>query len=351
MAIRGLTDSIKPAFPCIGKLRKGGEKTASGFGKELDYWRFTSDRPEVVEAFKAVYGDRPRLVNVFLPYASIDDNFEAWKEHWAAGGLRHRCDGQNMVIWLGPDGKYHREPKPCTGGCDEVARLSFIVPELVTAGHIGYVTMESHSINDIRSIYAVLTAIADARANNPLGLRGVQCVLRRVPEKISVPGFGNNAGKRQRVEKWLAKLEPAASWVENQLALQRAGQFALPSGAVASLETGEIVEDDDDVFENEVIETTDTDDGQETTDASDDTELVSDEETTEVQWTMSLDEACRVTTKKGSAIGTLSYDQLQTIIDTYSAKTTIDDVEQKILDAAKIVQRNVGVTDTNAIPF
>lgn len=228
MPIKGLTDkdSLTPRFPRIGKLRKGGEKGAKGFGPDLDHFRFTSERPEAVAAFVAAYGQQPRQINCYLPYASADANFPTWKEEWKAGGLQHRCDGQTCTIWLMPDGKkYSREPKPCPGGCDEVGRLELIIPELLEAGIVGTVSLETHSLNDMMSIMASLTHVEQMRGDNPLGLRGIMFTLRRVPEKISTPGWGDNKGKRQLVEKWLVKIEPAVDWVTAQMALQRAGSM------------------------------------------------------------------------------------------------------------------------------
>ena len=235
MAIKGLTDNVAPAFPRLGKLRKGDTKLDKGYGKDLTHFRFTSDRPEIEEAFTAAYGERAALLHVYLPYADIERNFSTWKEAWAAGGLQHRCDGETCTIWLGPDGKYHQEPKPCPGKCDEVGRLSVILPELWKAGFVGYVTMETHSVNDLMSIQATLLATLESRGDNPLGLRGIEFVLRRAPEKISVPGFGANAGKRQHVEKWLVKLEPAQDWVLLQLEAARGRPLALAAGDPSAL--------------------------------------------------------------------------------------------------------------------
>lgn len=242
MAIKGLTDrdSITPRFPRIGKLRKGGEKTATGFGPDLNHWRFTSDRAEAEAAFVAAYGDSPAQINVYLPHASVEDNFQTWKEEWKSGGLGHRCDGETCTIWLGADGKYHREPKPCPGGCKEVGRLEVVIPEMLQAGHVGTVTMETHSLNDLISISETLLKTAELRGDNPLGLRGILFSLRRVPEEISVPGFGKNAGKRQRVEKWLVKIEPAVDWVQTQMALSRTDTPALTADGAEQLD-GEVV--------------------------------------------------------------------------------------------------------------
>jgi hypothetical protein len=251
MPIKGLTDrdSIQPRFPRIGKLRKGDEKVSDRKpGAELNYWRFTSDRDGAVEAFAAVFGSQPQRVQVYLPYAGVEENFQTWKEEWGAGSLKHRCDGETCTIWLGEDGRYHQEPKPCPGGCKEVGRLELIIPELFQAGHVGTVTMETHSLNDLISITETLMKTAELRGDNPLGLRGILFNLRRVPEQISVPGFGANAGKRQRVEKWLVKIEPAVDWVQAQMALARSEGDAreLEAQARPALTVeGEIVEHDD----------------------------------------------------------------------------------------------------------
>jgi len=220
MPIKGLTtrNDITPRFRTLGKLRKGGEKTPKGYGPDLNHFRFTSDVPEIVEAFTAIYGEQPRAVNVYLPYETTEQNFATWKELWAASGLQHRCDGETMQIWLGKDGKYHRDPQPCPGGCDEVGRLEVIIPELIAAGFIGTVTLETHSLNDMIAITQVLLKAEELSGGD---LRRVQFTLRRVPERISVPGWGDNKGKRQRVEKWLVKIEPSVDWAQAQMALSR----------------------------------------------------------------------------------------------------------------------------------
>jgi len=246
MPVKGLTDEIRPRFPRLGKLRKGGEKTASGFGPDLDHFRFTSDRPEIVKAFHDAFGKEPRTIPVYIPHATPEDAFPVWSEIWGATGLVHRCDGETMTVWL-DGGVYKRGAKPCAGGHtnndylqDAVGRLEMIIPELVEAGFVGYVTLETHSKNDILSILATLHAVYEARQNNELGLRGVLFNLRRVQESISTPGFGKNAGKRSRVTKWLVRLEPAADWVQLQIEMAHAAQMQLDPGtqSVAQLPGG-----------------------------------------------------------------------------------------------------------------
>ena len=233
MPIHGLTDAARPAFPVLGKLRKGAAKIDERKpGQDLSYFRFTSDRPQIVEAFRQAYGAEPRELNVYLPYAKIEDNLSAWKEEWVAGGLKHRCDGETCVVWMQDDGTYSREPKPCPGNCKPVGRLSLILPELLTAGYVGYVTLETHGLHDLLSLQGSLLAAAEARGKEDM--RGIGFVVRRVEEEISTPeivkepssGKTVRTGKRLTRKKWLVKLEPAASWVAAQLEAARAG--ALP---------------------------------------------------------------------------------------------------------------------------
>lgn len=219
MPIKGLTDIARPAFPRIGKLRKGGPKGERRPGEDLKHWRFTSDNQAIEKAFAKAYGHEPQELDVLLPYAAIEDNFSTWKEKWIAGGLLHRCDGETCTVWLTPAGTYSQQPIACPGECKEVGRLEVILPSLVRAGFVGYVTMETGSLNDIIAIQSALLATKEARGYEDM--RGIMFVLRRVEETISTPG---TEGKRVRRKKWLVKLQPAARWVQAQLeaAQQRA---------------------------------------------------------------------------------------------------------------------------------
>jgi hypothetical protein len=232
MPIKGLTtrQDLTPRFPRLGKLRKGGEKVvrknAAGkeyetYGHDLDHFRFTSEQPEVEAAFLAAYGEKPVNIACYLPYPTMEQNFQTWKEEWGSGGLKHRCDGERTVIWQNEKGEYVTDPdkqKPCPGKCDELGRLELMIPELLEAGYVGTVTLETHSLNDIISISESLLKTEEMRNDHIMGLRGIRFSLRRVKEKISTPGFGDNKGKRQRVDKWLVKLEPATDWVQLQIA-------------------------------------------------------------------------------------------------------------------------------------
>lgn len=244
MPIIGFTDTITPRFPRLGKLRKGGEMIEKDgkkiVGPDLDHFRFASDREEITSAFQAVYGDAPRNIQVYIPYATPSEAFSTWCEVWGSSGLIHRCDGKNMFIWLEGD-KYIKGSKPCMGGHekddplnDAIGRLDMIIPELIEAGYVGYVTLETHSKHDILGILSVLEKVYETRIDNPLGLRGILFNLRRTQEAISVPGWGKREGKRSQSDKWLVRIEPAADWVRLQLGMAHAAQMEgigqLPAG-------------------------------------------------------------------------------------------------------------------------
>ena len=233
------------AFPNIGRLRKGGKRPESGKapGKDLTYFRFDSDDARATAHFRAAYGDEPAQVNVFLPHQTAAQNFSCWQEAYVSGGLTHRCDGETCVIWL--DGtKYRTDPKPCPGGCKEVGRLMVIIPELQ---RFAYVTVETHSINDIIRLQENLQAVEFLRGD----LRGIPFILKRTPVEISTPTAD---GKRSRREKWLLSIEVDPAWAALQLeSMHRA---ALTAGGVTVDEsrmlTTDYVEDEDD---DEVVTT------------------------------------------------------------------------------------------------
>ena len=232
MPIKGLStrDDVAPRFPTIGKLRKGGPKRNGQFGKDLDHFRFTSDEAGVVEAFQSIYGEEPDHLDVYLPFATMEENFGSWRETYGANGLvKIRCDGENWVNWVdGP--RYMKGRKPCALKCKDVAnrcpdcalayvgRLSVILEPLWRAGFIGLVTMETHAINDIGQITSKLVQ------HEPL--TGKQFSLYRKDTRIGVP----MKGKRAAVDKSLVYIELSQQWMVAQLEAARDTAFAQLNG-------------------------------------------------------------------------------------------------------------------------
>jgi len=253
MPIIGLTTNREPAFPRIGVLRKGGAKpNEKQPGKDLTYFRFDSDDLQAVQDFEQAYGKEPATINVYLPFPTPDENFQAWQEEYKAGGLIHRCDGETMTLWLTPEGKYSTEPKPCpykgktlpTGqGCKATGRLTVIVPEL---RRFAYVTALTNSKNDIMELTDNLNAVYAMRGT----LQGIPFRLIRRPRMISTP---KPDGSRARYEKWMLSLEVNPDWAQLQLESMRkqamlpSGVKLLTSGQTVDSETGEIFDDDVDL--------------------------------------------------------------------------------------------------------
>lgn len=248
-----------------GTLRKGGPKPNDKQpGPDLDHWRFVSERPEVAAAFVAAYGDKPRVVDAYLPFPQMERNWITWREQYSHGGLLHRCDGQTMCRWRTSDGSFQEGEKPCPyfagkertkqdPGCVAVGRLYLIVPALLQAGYVGLVTLETHGKNDC---LAITTSLIDIESKARGNLSGILLSVMRVQQTISTPAWSEDdkkAGKRNRTAKWLVKIAPAADWVMAQLEVQAERQMVLAGGKPLQLTSRPVQdpdafdEDDDDL--------------------------------------------------------------------------------------------------------
>lgn len=224
MPIQGLTNQGR-GFPMIAKLRKGG-KSSKGYPVNLDYFRFTpeagdeQEKAQMLQAFRAVFGDKPRKLRVYMAHETIDETFPSWCEVWVSGGLIHRCDGVTMTHWREGDKIVHGEmpcrtqdhKNPQNPREDAVGRLMLVIPQLIEAGYVGYVMMQTTSMNDIANIDGVLRDTVSRMGTNDL--RKVPFILSREQDEISVP---SPDGKRVRRKMWMVKLYPEPSWVQDML--------------------------------------------------------------------------------------------------------------------------------------
>lgn len=254
MPIQGLTTKAA-SFVELGTIRKGGAKTdPKRPGPDLDYFRFVTADREAADAFKEAFTDKPRSIEFVLPFESLEENYEAWREAYVASGLAHRCDGVTCVQWRDDKGKMQFGEKPCptpseaerkAGGCKQVGRLKVIIPALK---RFAYITVTTTSIYDIMTMYQNLLAIQMVSGT----LRGVPMILRRTEKEISTPAEGGNRARRK---KWLLSIEPHPQWVEKKLLEQRNEAFGLIEATKAPLmiESGAVVEDDDENDENDEI--------------------------------------------------------------------------------------------------
>lgn len=239
MAIKGLTDK-GASFPQLGTIRKGGKKPDTRRpGPDLHFFRFVTDDALANRAFIETFGDEPEEINILLPFPTVDENFQAWKEDWVASSLKHRCDGETCVLHQ-VNGRYSQEPIPCPGGCKQVGRLKVIIPAFQ---RFAYITVTTTSIWDIINIHENLSALQALRGD----LRGIPLILRRKYREISTPAEG---GKRARRKKSLITIEANPDWVKLELASQQ--QKALPSIEPLALNAAPIAFTEAEVEEEEI---------------------------------------------------------------------------------------------------
>lgn len=232
MSIDGLTGNAR--YPRLGVLRKGAPKpNEKQPGRDLDQaLRFVGIDDDVQAGWDGAFGAELLDVEltVRLPYATVDEVWDAWKEHWVAGGLQYRCNGIDHVLRLdGATGEYLTDHVPCPGAscaAVPVGRLEVIVPALE---RMGTVTVLTTSVHDIKNIDGALRVLAMQLGD----LRAVPLRLCRVQRMISTPGGGAERGKRVRRAKWLLHIEPSPEWVA--LMIPRSDRPAIGAGGLAQL--------------------------------------------------------------------------------------------------------------------
>lgn len=247
MPIVGLTTNKVARLNGLGVLRKGKPKAGGKLGPDLgNQFRFDpGNDSDLAQAFEEVYGAEPNHLTVYLPYRTAAENFEAWKEDWGAGSLKHRCDGE--FCWEYQRGQLVKTEKPCPGNCRQVGRLSVVLPDLVThSKRFGTTTVLTSSKWDLATITELLNYYEMLSGGD---LRGIPFILSRKPRMVSVPPYGNQTN-RSRAEKWLIHLESAPEWVSHRLESVR--RHALGVGLdMPALTDSEHEQDDDDTIEAE----------------------------------------------------------------------------------------------------
>jgi len=194
-------------LPRLGRIAKGA-KDDRDRPVDLDHFRFVPDvqgdeAEEVLETLRRVYGDRPTVIRAILPHVDPDVVFEAWCEEWGAGGLKHRCDGDNVVLYYDAKAQVYVQPAspmPCPGGCRPVGRLHLIIPEL---NRLATWTLTTSSVNDIIHISRTLRHAAQALEGIG-GLPRVVFQVRRVPRPVY---YTNKRGQRVRRMSHLVQVE------------------------------------------------------------------------------------------------------------------------------------------------
>ncbi len=254
MPIQGLTTQHKAGsgLPRLGTLRKGSARTEEDIarkrpGKDLEHFRveFEPEFAFLQPAFEELYGAKPKeLGGAFVLDGNVDEAFSSWMEAWGQSGLIHRCDGAIQAAWFDATlGRVNREPKACEGpgcNCKQIGRLNLFFPALSRhSGAMGYMTLSTHSVRDIKHLYHLLADLQSMYGT----LMGVPLVLGRRPETFEVPKTdrtGKPTGERMKITKSLIHLRPDQTFIKANTApaLGSGEQPALPSNV--NPETGEI---------------------------------------------------------------------------------------------------------------
>jgi hypothetical protein len=230
MGIHGITGELA-RYPRLGKIRKGGPKTTKtrADGREVEVvgrdlgerLRFASEDPDLEREWVAAFGSLTiEELTVLLPYATVGECWQAWREEYTASALKARCDGRQHVLWLDPKtGDYSDTPKPCPGAscqAKETGRLELLV---LGFPRLGTVTLETHSLNDIANLDGCLRMLALQAGD----LTQIPLRLCRIQRNISRPKIvdGKRTGERYRSPEWLLHIEPSPAWVQQRLAAQR----------------------------------------------------------------------------------------------------------------------------------
>jgi hypothetical protein len=224
-------------------LHKGAARTEEDLakkrpGKDLDFLRmeFAEEYKYLQPVWERLYGKQVRVLsNVFLMVSDVDTAFSVWMEEWGKSGLVHRCDGEWQEAWFDvSQGKVNRsDPKACESTrceCKQIGRINLILPELlIETGALGYITLQTHSIRDIKRLYSLLAYLQSLHGT----LMGVPFVISRRMETIEVPKVDRNkqpTGERMKVSKSLLNIKADDFFTQQQLAPRlMAAANALPA--------------------------------------------------------------------------------------------------------------------------
>lgn len=256
MPIKGLTDqksiTAGSGLPIVGRLYKGGEKTAKAPGKDLDYFRveFEPQFKHLQSVWDDLYGAEPTEFRVFLTAPTTDQAFPTWMEEWNASGLLHRCDGEHQHAHM-EQGQISRERIACAAKCQctRVGRLYMLLPDFVEAsGALGLFVISTHSINDIITIHRYLSTMENMAGR----LSGIPFTFGRAERDVSMPSYKDKT-MRSKQKKSMLYIHVDEDFTRNKLlpvlgGQQPAGlpapQMQLTSGQTIDVETGEIFDDE-----------------------------------------------------------------------------------------------------------
>ncbi len=198
MPIENLSGIMR--MPRIGKIRLGemtpsNKEGGSPYPKALDYFRVEEDggitSKEAAEAFRKVYGDEPRTLDIMFPSNEPEKFFPQFYAAYAKKkGKICQGDGKIAKRWIGEGKERYLEEIECLGekGCDwyaankcrRLATLQLILPKVPGLGVWHISTTSRNSIIGVNSGISLIRQLTGGRVSFiPLKLR-----LR----EVEVPG-------------------------------------------------------------------------------------------------------------------------------------------------------------------
>jgi hypothetical protein len=221
MPIKGISERRR--LPRLGKIRlgeKGISQSGAEYPKKIDYF----DCPPEVQA---VYGEKPRQLDVIFPVDSLEIIFPQYlKRYGSSKGLVCKGNGETADVVDESTGEMTEvvcDPNECEfyakKHCRRVASLQFMLPKVPGFGVYQIDTTSYNSIVNLNSWLAPDGLLH----GKPMGL---PLLLRLVPQEVHFPG---KEGKRAKGTAFVLSLTTSLS-LEQMRALQGGTAVA---GAIA----------------------------------------------------------------------------------------------------------------------
>lgn len=195
MPIKGLTE--KRSLARIGKIHLGVKQKNKGgnlYPTATDYFVVYEDgntSPEIVAKFKALYGEKPKELNIMFPVNDPEIFFPQWLKRYGNNRLLCKGDGEKAFETDSKTGeireiecKYRNCPYYQKGQCKEVGNLLFYVQGIPE----GVFQIDTSSTNSIKKINTAIDIIKSANGGK---IAGIPLKLALVPMKVLVEGKYN----------------------------------------------------------------------------------------------------------------------------------------------------------------
>ena len=195
MPIHGLSEARR--MPRVGKLRLGikatSKKTGNQFPKAVDYFVCNADAStsaEAAQAFRAVYGDKPRSVDIMFPTDDMTQFFPQFYRRYGSGsGLLCKGDGITANA-VDPETGEFSEIDCCPPECEWAAKqhcrpvgtLMFMMPKVPGLGCWQIDTSSVNSIINLNSAIDFIKGLTGGR------IAGIPLRLVVKPKEVQVEG-------------------------------------------------------------------------------------------------------------------------------------------------------------------